>query len=375
MTTSPSLRIGLVTPWASRAGGGVFEAVAAHCDMLRAIGFEPVVIALQGEGDMQDRHRFGDAQVFTAPRLGPPIVGFAPSMTRTIIEARPDLIHLHGIWMHTSASASRAARALGVPYVVSPHGMLDKWILSRGKWKKALARLGYERASWRQASAFHALTGDEAQDIRDETGRSDSAIIPNAIELAPGGTDRAPTLAYLGRIHPKKNLTALIEGWRLARDMLAPLGARLEIAGWGDEDHVAQLKAALARDGGADIAFVGPLFGADKAAFIGSARYVALPSHSEGLPMAILEAWAAGTPTLMSRHCHLPEGYAAGAAIDCGTQPEEIAAALRLAFGKTAENWHQMSQAGQDLVRRQFTPEVVAGAWKALYTRLLDAPA
>ena len=34
-----------------------------------------------------------------------------------------------------------------------------------------------------------------------------------------------------------------------------------------------------------------------------------LPSFSEGLPMAVLEAWAYGLPVLMTDHCNLPEGF------------------------------------------------------------------
>jgi poly(glycerol-phosphate) alpha-glucosyltransferase len=299
------------------------------------------------------------------------MVGYAPALVPGLLAAELDLVHLHGIWMYPSRAASRWAERTGRPYVISPHGMLDPWILGRGRLKKAVARLGYERRSWRRANCFHALTEAEADDIQAASGRGDSVVIPNAVPMAKGEAAREPILVYLGRIHPKKNLDGLIAGWRQARDVLQPIGARLRIAGWGEAEHVEQLRGQLAADGGEDIVFLGPAYGAEKVALIGSARFLALPSHSEGLPVAILEAWAAGTPTLMSQHCHLPEGYLRGAAIDCGTDPVAIAAALRRAFSQPKPAWRQMADAAVELVRERFTAEAVAKRWREAYGALI----
>jgi poly(glycerol-phosphate) alpha-glucosyltransferase len=364
-------RIGLVSAWASRLGGGVFEAVVAHADLVAALGYEPVVFALADEHSATDRERFGAIEVRTFPTVGPAMVGYAPALASALLAAELDLVHLHGIWMYPSQAASRWAARTKRPYVISPHGMLDPWILGRGKLKKAIARMGYERRSWRRASRFHVLTEAEAADVGAATARDDSIVIPNAVPLAAGAADRQPALVYLGRIHPKKNIAALVAGWRQARDVLRPIGATLRIAGWGEPEHVEALRQQLAADGGDDFAFLGPVYGAEKAALIGSARFVVLPSHSEGLPVAILEAWAAGTPTLMSQHCHLPEGYARGAAIDCGTDAAEIAAALRRAFTLPEARWREMADAASGLVRDRFAPEAVAQRWREAYGALI----
>lgn len=363
-------RIGLLSSWASRLGGGVFEALVAHCGMVRDAGFEPVVIALADEFSAADRQRFGDVEVVTVEVAGPPVIGFAPHLGRELARARLDLLHLHGIWKYPSAAGARWARATGKPYVISPHAMLDPWILGRGTLKKAIAKLAYERRSWRRAALFHALTEDEARDIRAATGQNRIAIVPNALEapIAHSGA-RGGNVVYLGRIHPKKNLGGLIDGWALLRERSGTAGARLTIAGWGEAEDIAALERAVAGLG--DIAFTGPAFGAQKAVLIGTARFLALPSHSEGLPMAILEAWAAGTPTIMSRHCHLPEGFADGAAFDCGTTPEEIAACLARALALDEPAWQNMSAAARGLVRTRFAPEIVARRWQGIYNGLM----
>ena len=77
------------------------------------------------------------------------------------------------------------------------------------------------------------------------------------------------------------------------------------------------------------VIFTGPVFGEAKDALLRSADAFILPSFSEGLPMAVLEAWAYGLPVLMTDHCNLPEGFAANAALRIGTDVESIAEGMR----------------------------------------------
>lgn len=366
-------RIGLLTPWASRAGGGVFEAVAAQVEILCGMGATPVVIAPGGPGDAADRHRLESAELHTPPRRGPALIGYCPGLVKALRDARLDLLHLHGIWQYCSRAAGHWAISTGRPYLISPHGMLAPWILSRGRWKKTLARVGYERVSWATAHAFHALTACEAGDIAQATGRaaSDCTIIPNPAppSSARSGRMPGPEVVYIGRIHPKKNLTALVDGWIASRHGL-PADARLTIAGWGDRRDVLALEQRLAPVAGS-IRFIGPVFGQAKQDLIESARFVVLPSFSEGLPMAILEAWAAGAPTLMTPECNLPEGFATGAAIECGYVATDIAVALGEALAMSDVTWAARSRASSELATGTFSHERISRNWAELYLRLL----
>ena len=367
-------RIALVTASASRLGGGVFEAVAAHAAMIRALGGQAEVFALRDAHAEEDRARFGVSAVTLADVKGPRQIGYAPQMTGQLLAAEPDCVHLHGIWMYPSAAASRWAKRAGRPFFISPHGMLDPWITGRGRWKKALARSGYERTGWARATALHALTNREARDIARESGRHDSIVIPNAGPEALGmarAAMPAPVIAYIGRIHPKKNLLALVEAW-----ISAPRagGAQLRIAGWGEPADVTALEAAVARSDGS-VEFLGPVYGEAKAELLGSARFVVLPSHSEGLPMAMLEAWAAGLPTVMTEECNLDEGFAAGAALNCGYDAPAIAAALSHALALTEPDWKAMSNAARELARTRFSAAAIAARWAEVYAGAIRAGA
>lgn len=365
-------KIGLLTASASRLGGGVFEAVVAQAALIRALGGTAQVFALEDAHTAEDRARLEavGATVTALPVRGPAQVGFAPGLVEALLAAGLDCLHLHGIWMYPSRAGAVWAARTGRPYFVSPHGMLDPWITGRGRWKKAIARIGYERASWARATALHALTEREAKDIADESGRSDSVVIPNAgppVSAPP--TMREDRVLYIGRIHTKKNLLALVEGWGMAR---RPAGARLTIAGWGDAADVAALQdRAAAADG--SVEFVGPVYGEAKQALLGAARFMVLPSHSEGLPMAILEAWAAGVPTLMTAECNLPEGFAAGAAVECGYDAPAIAAGLERVLGMDQGQWATMAAAAQSLAGTRFSPEAVARTWGETYSAAIAA--
>ncbi len=370
-------RIGLLTASASRLGGGVFEAVVAQAKLLRTLGAVPVVIALADAFSEADAPRFAGMELHHAPVLGPGFFGYAPQLGAKLDAARLDLLHLHGIWMYPSEAASNWTARSGKPLLISPHGMLDPWITGRGRWKKVLARAGYERRSWRRAAAFHALTGREAEDIARESGRRDSLIIANPAPPADSAPIalRNPQIVYLGRIHPKKNLSALIDGWAmLAAGGDLPDGAQLTIAGWGDPPDVAALKDQLVT-APSGVSFVGPQFGTDKALLLSGALFLALPSHSEGLPVAVLEAWSAGTPTVMSAECNLPIGFSQGAAFDSGFTPDSIAAALRQALALSNTDWMTMAGAAQALAAGPFSAEAIAGEWQAAYAGLMQGNA
>lgn len=349
----------------------MFEAVVAQAEMLRAMGAVPVILAAHDPAHEQDRWRLGDADVRLAASTGPTPLAYAPGLQKVLAGAELDLLHLHGVWQYPSHAAGLWARETGRPLVVSPHGMFDPWITRRNAWKKHAARHLWERAAWRRTTAFHALTAAEASDIRREQAEAQTFVIPNAAPQAGPERDRLPppNLLYIGRIHEKKNLVALVAAWRSVAPRL-PQDATLTIAGWGDDGGIAALEAVMA-DAAPSIQFVGAAFGAQKAALFDVSRFVVLPSLSEGLPMAILEAWASATPTIQSDACNLPEGLAAGAALRCGTRQDAIGRAILAAFQLADEQWFAMASAARSLAAGPFSQDRIALRWESAYADLL----
>jgi len=52
------------------------------------------------------------------------------------VRSAQQLAHFHGIWQPRALQISAHCRSRRVPYVVSPHGMLEPWAWKHKRWKK-----------------------------------------------------------------------------------------------------------------------------------------------------------------------------------------------------------------------------------------------
>jgi len=100
-----------------------------------------------------------------------------------------------------------------------------------------------------------------------------------------------------------------------------------------------------------------------------------MPSLSEGLPMTVLEAWAYAKPVLMTPECNLPEGFDAGAALQIGTGPEEIAAGLKQVIEMSDDDRRAMGARGRTLVATKFSWPQIGEQMRAVYEWLLGGGA
>lgn len=361
----------------SRSGGGLPFAIlplALELDMHHKLRCELMTFTIPEENIELTSHEL--------PAWGPQVFPIAPGIGRLITKADPAILHLHGLWSSLSISALRFQKTHRMPVVVSPHGMLDPWALQNSGWKKKLAMMAFERKALKTASCLHALNDAEAEAIRSLGLRTPIAVIPNGIgkttqrldaPLDVLRQDHRRVLLFLGRIHPKKGISELIEAWAIlcARSPELQKTWRLVVAGWDDGGHALSLKGrTIALGLEAHITFTGPLFGNDKGAALAQAAAFVLPSYSEGLPMTILEAWSYGLPVFMTDACNLPEAFEAGAAYRISTDPVGLAATL--AEGLSApSDLTCMGERGRMLTEERFAWSTVAKHWAELYSWLL----
>jgi poly(glycerol-phosphate) alpha-glucosyltransferase len=235
-------------------------------------------------------------------------------------------------------------------------------------WKKRIAGWLYERRHLKGAACLRALCHSEADSIRKFGLRNPVCVVPNAIDVplardaqswgpSPFPCDRR-ILLYLGRIHPKKGLTLLLDAWAEVQKAPPP-GVDpwvLAIAGWEQGTHEQQLRQRAVDLGIAQsLAFLGPQFDELKAACYHYCDAFVLPSFSEGLPMVVLEAWAYGKPVLITPECNLPHGFSACAAIRIETRAESIAAGIRELFTITPSQREEIGQRGLSLVKEEYS--------------------
>lgn len=374
----PPLSVGVVTGSASRQAGGFFQSVRRLSQTLQTTGTQVSVYALRDTHSESDAAEWGDLPPRLFDPLGPATLGFGRGMTGALLAGDHDLVHQHGIWQFLSCSVGAWRKRTDRPVVISPRGMLDPWALNNSVWKKRLAAAFYERANLSGASCIHALCEAERLAIRAYGMRGPVAVVPNGVDPAMGDgpasapswasriPDGAKVMLFLSRIHPKKGLAVLIEAMAAA----GPDAARwhLAVAGWDQGDHQAELEALVdARGLDRRVHFVGPMFGEEKRASLAAADAFVLPSFSEGLPMAVLEAWAFRLPVLMTPQCNLPEGARHGAAIE--VQP--VAAGLmegllRLAAMSDGDRG-DMGRNGRALVEAHFSWDTIGDRMSDVY--------
>jgi poly(glycerol-phosphate) alpha-glucosyltransferase len=240
-------------------------------------------------------------------------------------------------------------------------------------WKKRVAALFYENQHLREAACLRALSEAEARSIRSYGLRNPICVIPNGVDL-PDLRERnaitkpanRKTLLYLGRLHPKKNISNLIRAWNETFSSQRGSGEHwiLAIAGWDQGGYESELKRVAA---GTSVVFLGPKFGADKSECYRTCDGFILPSLSEGLPMAVLEAWSYAKPVLMTRGCNLPEGFEANAALRIGTAAEEIAAGLKQLIELGDDDRMATGARGRDLVGKKFSWPRIGEQMRVVY--------
>jgi poly(glycerol-phosphate) alpha-glucosyltransferase len=392
------MNIGFVSDSLSTTAGGIFEIERSLALHLRELGISVTAWGVRDEPWERVADEWDGIECRLRERCGPRIFGYVPGLVSDLVDADCELLHLQHLWMYPSVAVHRWHRRTGRPYLVTANGMLEPWTLSRSKWIKRAAALCYENRMLRSAASLQANTEKEAADFRAYGLRSPICLIPNGVAL-PELSSSEPlrqrsggprVLLFLGRLHPKKGLVNALRAWAEVMGEEARGTGReawqFVIAGWDQGGHGDELKA-LCRELGLDysdnpsgnsdsaspapVIFNGPAFGKEKDALMRKAEAFILPSFSEGLPMAVLEAWAYGIPVLMTDHCNLPEGFTADAAIRIGTEVPGIAGGLRELFQGSPGDLEAMGGAGRTLVEEQFTWPKVAAQMKEVYEWML----
>jgi glycosyltransferase involved in cell wall biosynthesis len=277
-----------------------------------------------------------------------------------------DVLHLHSVFLWPTSAAARAAERAGVPYVVSPRGMLvPDLIARRGRWRKRAWMLLAERQTLARAAALHATSALEA----DEAARLGLPlppvfVVPNGVDVRQGGggTPREPFLLFLGRVSWKKGLDRLIPA--LAR---CP-SVELKIAGNDEEGLRPELERLAAAAGVAgQVAFLGPVAGEEKASLLRRAAILVLPSRSENFGNAVLEAMAAGCPVAVTPEVGLAETVReTGAGIVVDADPARLGEALRDLLADAARR-AEMGCRGARAAADRFGWPAVAREMEAVY--------
>jgi len=282
---------------------------------------------------------------------------------------KPNIVHINGIWSPQNWGFQKVAQELGIKVIVSPHGMLEPWIMEHNPWKKKIAMFLYQNKAIQRADHIHATAQMEADNVKNLGFSNHISIIPNGIDLTEIKKVKKvygrKKMVFLSRIHPKKGIELLLEAWR----SMDTMDWTLEIAGNGEVDYIRTLTQSA--KGLKNVRFVGPQYGEAKWDFLRSADVMVLPTYSENFGIVVAEAFAVGVPVITTKGTPWEdlESY------KCGWWIELSVSNLKQILGEvtqaSAEQIKTMGSNGRLLVKDKYDIKAVAKNMRVLYQKIL----
>jgi glycosyltransferase involved in cell wall biosynthesis len=219
---------------------------------------------------------------------------------------RPQLTYVHvgsNASLYRKAFFITVARVLGQSILTHFHaGDFDHYYDRQnrlGKW--------WIRCGLRQSHRLIAVSQASAQRLHALLPEAEITMIPNGIEIAAfaqpaRSPDMCVRLLFVGAMGKLKGERDLLEAVQRIADRVPNL--RLLLLG-----HGAETIEAFCRQHhlGSLIEHLGPVAYNQRHAFFRQADFFVLPSYGEGMPIAVLEAMAAGLPIIATRVGGIPE--------------------------------------------------------------------
>jgi glycosyltransferase involved in cell wall biosynthesis len=317
------MRILHVIPWFSPEFGGSVSVITQLTRELVNHGHEVTIITSDLRFDKKSADAAGSCGITVIPfrtvaNLG--LFVYTPSMNRWLRKniRNFDCIHMHTFRSYQNMCAFHCAAKHNIPYIVQAHGGILPIFEKQGLKKMYDTAWGY--ALLKNASDNLACSKNESDQCRlmgvDE---NKIRIIPTCLDTSEfrnlpqkgsfktryGIGPEEKVILFLGRIHKIKGIDLLIDAfYELSKEMD---NIRLVIAGPDGGFLEALVNQAAELDIQKKIIFTGGIYSSDKhAAYVDADVYV-LPSRYEVFGLTVLEAWACGTPVLLSEGCLISE--------------------------------------------------------------------
>jgi len=307
------------------------------------------------------------ADVVCLDAPSPTSLAWLGRLRRLVRERDVALVHTH---MPAPAAAARLALPGRAPAFV--HTEHNLW----GRYRPATRWAN--RLTWRRNVAAVAVSEAVAGSVRarrprpevvvhgldaaDRTGPLPRAAACAALGLGPDG----PVVGTVGNLTAKKDHATLVEA--MARLSGERPDARLVVVGAGPLE--ADLRARTARAGLTDRAVLGGSRG-DVAGILGAFDVFVLSSRVEGLPIALLEAMAAGRACVATAVGGVPEVITDG--VDGLLVPPGDPDALAAALGKLLADPERRADLGARAAERaaDFDIRAAVRRLEAIYDRAL----
>lgn len=289
-------------------------------------------------------------------------------------EKTVEVYHIHGTWMYHGYAVSRYAKLHGIPYVVSPRGMLYPQALAHHTLRKKVMMALYQERVFSEAACVQATCMEEMKHYRALEFKNPVAVLPNPIDINGIVEKAIPakqvfTVGYLGRLHPRKRVERLIYAFDAMREELRD--CRLMIIGGGDESYCNFLEAEVKRLGLTNVKFTGFLTGLAKDKAITDLSLLVVPSDFENFGNIVTEALVRGVPVIASKGMPWQELETFHCGWWISNDQTSINEAVLKAVRLPLEERINMGMNGKRLMRENYSVEVLGKKMKQLYEWIL----
>lgn len=377
-----SLHLLYVTPSVSRLIYGIYEVERNLAQQLSGRGIPVDVVGLADGCTDVDLPNWLPLVPSVHKVTGLQIVGYSPTFYPTLLASKANVGHIHSLWSYTTYALYKWAKVRNAPYLVTPNGMLDPWALNNSKWKKDLARFVCIDKILREASCIQVNTMSEYDSVRNLGFKNPVCVVSNGVNLpdlaAPHTAPWAElpsaqgkkVLLYLSRIHHKKGVHLLLEAWKQLIEARPPGSEEWHLAVVGfkfdNNSYEKELLSYIEEQGMTNrVSTLGEQHGGAMGDCYSCCDAFILPSYSEGVPIAPLNAWAYAKPVIVTSGCNIEEGYNQGAAFKVEPEPESIRDGILELIGTPEQTRTEMGQKGRALVESRFS-------WNAVGTQMAE---
>ena len=305
----------------------------------------------------------------------------------TVNEALPAnpagaVAHFHGLWQRSFPALARECGRRGIPYVVSPHGMLEPWARRKKWWKKWPYFQLIEKRWIAGAACVLATAGSEADRLAGFFPRSRVESLPlgltadkrpdyAAARARLGWHADETVLLFLSRIHEKKGLDLLLSALAELHGT-APPATRLVVVGPEEQPgYAARCRDFIARNAGRlpRTDWIGAVWGEERWSYFQGADLFCLPTHSENFGLAVLESCQVGTPALTTSETPWAGVLTAGRGFIARPEVADIRAQL-VRFFSAARNTTDERAALASWAWENYDWQKLAPRYAALYEAL-----
>ncbi len=272
------------------------------------------------------------------------------------------VIHSHLFTM--SVYGSMAARLAGVPCMMTIHGTGQEWQVASKLWAMRLAG----RLSDRVVTVSDYLRNVAIQRLRIREGRA--LRIYNGVEAARFDTEPnrdGLIVGTVGRLRPEKGHSCLLDAARIVIED-APEARFLFVGDGPCRSDLEQQCGALGLN--AAVTFLGHR--TDVPSLLAQMTVFVLPSTSEGLSIATIEAQAAGLPAIVTE-CGGPSEvvlHAETGIVVSPANPGQLAKAI-LRLLRDPVLARDMGESGRRRAAQQFSLERMLAGYAKVYNRLM----